>query len=327
MGIADIPTNLLGPSFLIRSFIPGFIASSLYYIAFMPLLNASCNFMGQTEYLKPFDILLILAFMSLIMGMMLSELDVQIYQLFESLRFWPNFLWDWRYKRAVNRFKEIDKGLETIKQRKKEIKKLGESSCEEDEIRDLICRESDLSAKAREFPFNPDSESFCKRYPDAATRFGNVIAEYEQYPEIQYGMHMLVFWQHLWLVLPSDVKEDLDLRGAKVDFLVYLSFILFTYAFIGGFAFYLSSKAPALLAICLMVSLSLSFLFYLASISSAKNYGRYIKAVFDLYRFDLAERMGINISSKHIIPDEEEIMNWRRLRRYLLDYKKQSKQG
>jgi hypothetical protein len=281
-----------------------------------------------------------LSILATILGVMLNVLDVQIRQLFESARFWPDIIWNWRYKMTLKRFHEIDKGLKTIKSRKKEIKKLGESFCDEDEIRDLILMQATLSVKAREFPYDPDGKSFCGRYPDAATRFGNVIAEYEQYPEIQYGMHMMVFWQRLWLILPADVKEDLDLRGAKVDLLVYLSFILFTYAFIGGAAFYFSTNAWAWMSIdrtfgpinmtsipcgsmvCLVGSLWLSFLFYLASISSVKGYGSYIKAVFDLYRFDLAEKMGIDIGTKHIIPDDDEVESWRRLRRYLLDYKK-----
>jgi hypothetical protein len=36
--IYDIPTKL-GPSFIIRSFIPGFIASSLYYLTFYAVLK------------------------------------------------------------------------------------------------------------------------------------------------------------------------------------------------------------------------------------------------------------------------------------------------
>jgi hypothetical protein len=246
MGIADIPTNL-GPSFLIRTFIPGFIASLLFYFTFGILYK--CISIETPDALRditdllnmspsPFtEVIASLAIFGILLGMMLSELDVQIYQFFESLRFWPDFIWNWRYKKVLNAFEDIDRGLQEIKLRKKEIHQMGESFCDDEELRDLFCRESELSAKAREFPYNPNMGSFCKRYPDAATRFGNVIAEYEQYSEIQYGMHMMVFWQHLSLILPSEVKEDLDLRGAKADFLVYLSFILLGYAFIGGAAF------------------------------------------------------------------------------------------
>jgi hypothetical protein len=132
---------------------------------------------------------------------------------------------------------------------------------------------------------------------------------------------MMVYWQHLWLILPAEVKEDLDLRGAKVDFLVYLSFILLSYAFVGG-AYFLCNGAVKEAMFCFIVSILLSFFFYTASVSSVKNYGRYIKAVFDLYRFDLAKKMDIPMGTKHLIPDDEEVDSWRRLRKYLLDYKK-----
>jgi hypothetical protein len=74
--------------------------------------------------------------------------------------------------------------------------------------------------------------------------------------------------------------------------------------------------------VCLIGSLLLSYSFYSASISSIKNYGKYIKAVFDLYRFDLAGKMEIPMTAKHLIPDDDEVESWRKLRKYLLDYKK-----
>jgi hypothetical protein len=326
MGIADIPLSL-GPSFLIRTFLPGAIASLLYYFTFCNLLkkylseNSQMMFNALTEISNFTDKLLAFAILGILLGMMLSELDVQIYQFFESLRFWPQSIWNWRYKMVLSEFKDMDQGLQEIKLRKKKIQQMGDSFCDSEELRDLLFRESELSAKAREYPYNPDMGCFCKRYPSAATRFGNVIAEYEQYAEIQYGMHMMVFWQHLWLILPAEVKEDLDLRGAKVDFLVYLSFILLIYAFAGG-AYFLYYGTVTDVGICFIASTILSFFFYSASISSVKNYGRYIKAVFDLYRFDLAKKMDIPMDAKHLIPDDEEMDAWRRLRRYLLDYKK-----
>lgn len=343
MGIADIPTNL-GPSFLIRTFIPGFIASLLSYITFD--IMSDCVEKASPETSKhitsiptmiqsPFtETIVSLAILGILLGMMLSELDVQIYQFFEGLRFWPESIWNWRFKKVLDDFDEIDRGLHEIKMRKKEIHQMGESSCDDETIRELSERESELSAKAREFPYNPASGSYCKRYPEAATRFGNIIAEYEQYSEIQYGMHMMVFWQHLSLILPAEIKEELDLRGAKADFLVYLSFISLCYAFVGGAAF---AGSAALLhccgldderyffiysIICFIVSLLLSYVFYSASIYSIKNYGRYVKAVFDLYRFDLASKMQMTITEKQLIAGDEEAQSWRKLRKYLLDYKK-----
>ena len=53
--------------------------------------------------------------------------------------------------------------------------------------------------------------------------------------------------------------------------------------------------------------------------SNHKNYGRFIKAIFDIYRFDLAKKLKITIS---YTPNEDEIEKWHQYRIYLLDYVK-----
>ena len=47
---------------------------------------------------------------------------------------------------------------------------------------------------------------------------GNVIAEYEKYPEVCYGMVFDVFWYRLWYILAKDEQEDIGERGAKAVF-------------------------------------------------------------------------------------------------------------
>ena len=73
--------------------------------------------------------------------------------------------------------------------------------------------------------------------------------------------------------------------------------------------------------ISFFISIALCFFFYYVSISNHKSYGRYIKAVFDLYRFDLAQKLKIDVTDK-LIPDDAERKKWRKYRKYLLDYVK-----
>lgn len=166
-------------------------------------------------------------------------------------------------------------------------------------------------------------DSYMKRYPEYPTEFGNVLAEYELYSEKQYGMHMIVFWQHLWLILPKELRDDLDLRSAKADFNVYVSFILLTFAFMGSmvFAFQLNSwynifywSIPKAL-ISAVISLFGFYIFYKLSISEHKTYGRYVKSVFDLYKSDLATKLEIGK-----FPENEK-KSWVKKRRYFLDYR------
>lgn len=170
--------------------------------------------------------------------------------------------------------------------------------------------------------------SYSKRFPENPTELGNVIAEYELYSEKQYGMHMMVFWQHLWLILPKELRDDLDLRSAKADFNVHVSFVLLTFAFIGTTMFAFDSwykifswSFPLKAVASALISLLGLFVFYKLSISEHKAYGRYIKAAFDLYRFDLAKKFNIKISE---FPEIEK-KSWEIRRRFFLDYRQPEK--
>lgn len=315
MAIADVPTSF-GSSFFIKTFLPGFVASILGSYAVMPIIASSF-----WAFLTVASKLILWTISAMVIGMVITSLDLYIYHLFEGIN-WPNPVWDWRYGGIMRHFKNIDNELKNLKKRyevimqKKELK-------EEDkkELLEINHKRSKLWAEVRKFPYNPDKGFYSRRYPDKATIFGNVLAEYEGYSEKQYGMHMMVFWQHLWLILPKELKEDLDLRGAKVDFLVYLSFIFLIYIFIGGLGFFVQQK-PLVAIISIFVSLFLWFFFYRISIQAHKSYGRYIKAIFDIYRVDLAKKLKASVVVTNLIPNDAERKSWRKYQKYLLDYKK-----
>jgi len=326
MGLADIPTSF-GSSFFIRTFFPSSIATALYSLAFYDVLKNSFWFALSFE-----NKILVLIIISLLIGILLNICDIYIYQLYEGIWLWPKFLKKLFYKKQLNKFKKIDNDLKkTYEQKSKlesNIKKLNnsEKAKAEEELWLLNEKLSQLSAELRNFPFNPNYNSYSKRYPENPTKFGNVIAEYELYSEKQYGMHMMVFWQHLWLILPKELRDDLDLRSAKADFNVYMSILLFLYLPIGTIGFWGQSNTwyqssswniPVGTIISIAISFIGGFVFYRISISEHKAYGRYIKAIFDLYRFELATKLKIKICQFPEIEKE----SWEIRRRYFLDYR------
>jgi len=325
MAIADVPTSF-GSSFFIKIFLPGFVASILYSSAVMPLIAGSFLVSSTIE-----NKLILCTILAIAIGMVITFLDLYIYQFFEGIRFWPKQVRQWKYGRIQRHFEKIDGELKTVEDQIGTIEKnTEEPEKTTEELIELNREASKLWAEVRKFPYSPDKGFYSKRYPYEATVFGNVLAEYEGYSEEQYGMHMMVFWQHLWFILPKELKEDLDLRGAKADFIVYLSFIFLSYALIGGVGFYFQRNTwvntstmciPLGAIICFFISIVLCFFFYYVSILIHKSYGRYIKAVFDLYRVDLAQKLKIEITDNSI-PDDAERKNWRKYRKYLLDYEK-----
>jgi hypothetical protein len=324
MGLADIPTSF-GSSFFIRTFFPASIATGLYSITFYGVIK---------EYLPPINfenIILILIIISLLIGILLNVFEPYIYKFYEGIWGWPNFLKEFFYGRQIKKFNKLENEFESIRLRKEELKNpLDEiASNDEEKMKKLFLLDgklSQLSAELRKYPYNPDHNNYSQRYPERPTDFGNVMGEYESYSEKQYGMHMMVFWQHLWFVLPKEIRDDLDLRSAKADFNVYVSFILLTFAFIGTTVFTFQSSNGykffswnILLEALILTAISLLgwYVFYNLSILEHKTYGRYIKASFDLYRFDLAEKLDIKIGES----SEAEKDSWRILRDYFLDYR------
>ena len=320
MGIVDFPTSF-NSSFFIRTFFPGFIASILYSFALAPI-----SFGSSWESLEIEDKLIIWIVIGMMIGLIINSLDMYIYQFFEGIN-WPRKIWRYKYKNIINYFEKIDKKVKIIDEKIDDVLNNKESvDIDNIELEELIDEQSKLWAEIRKFPYNLDKKYYSDRYPEAATIFGNVLCEYESYPEKQYGMHMMVFWQPLWFILPKEIKEDFDLVAAKADFIVYLSFVFLTYSFIGGIGFYFQSytwsnilnyNIPLYTIFTFIISIILCFLFYKISISNHKNYGRFIKAIFDIYRFDLAKKLKITIS---YAPNEDEIKKWRQYRNYLLDY-------
>lgn len=314
MGISDIPASF-GQSFFLRSFFPASLATTLYGITFYPFLKETFWFSLDFE-----NKILVWIAVSLFIGIMLNSIDLFIYQFYEGIRFWPEALKNYFYKKHEVKFNKIVSGLDETYDKIDEIESLLDKSGDADkpklesELRELHNKSSKLWKDLRLYPYNPEKKY--KRYPEYPTDFGNVLAEYEQYSERQYGMHMMVFWQHLWYTISQEIKDDLELRSAKADFNVYVSFLLFSHIFIGtiGAFFYWSLKLGI---VTLIVSIILGYFSYKIAVSEHKAFGRYIKAIFDIYRFELAEKLSITISNN---PDEDR-KSWTKWRHYLLDYK------
>lgn len=153
----------------------------------------------------------------------------------------------------------------------------------------------DLSGKLRKYPFNEEEKY---NYPITWTRLGNVLAEYEGYSEVCYGMHFNVFWQRLWYILSKDEREDIEQRGATADFLSYMALLILIYAPFSGIGWYLqlqNYKSPLGLFDSIYFIWILSFIGFLlvhrsiynAAVDEHERYGGYIKALFDIHHSEL----------------------------------------
>ena len=324
MGIADIPTKF-GPDLLIRTVLPGLIAFIIFFEPVIyPLIHNFWDALGSFE-----DKLLVLLLGGFAIGLIFMFCDLYVYQLLEGLRFWPEFLWKWKYERMQRYFQNLDEELKNlIRQKREESAELSPT-----ELERLSLKISKLSAKVREFPPDFDKRNFTKRYPKRPTRFGNVLHEYENYSENRYGIHMMVFGNHLSQILSPETKKELELGSAIADLCVYLCFISLLYVFLGPVALLFQKSSwiavsnrmiPARSFLYLLFSILVFRFLYELSITRHKRYGRFVKSIFDIYRKDLADKLGIEINGTHYTSRkelEEEKALWKQYQDYYLDYK------
>ena len=178
-----------GLPFFYRIVMPGTIVT----VVALPMLSAVLSTVGignkdQAGYLVGIGVLV---------GFTLSLLDNPIYQLLEGRTGWPRWLVDWRMKHWAD----------LVRTKFDEQAVLAETDPAYGECWFLL----------RQFPVDEHGNPMVKR----PSRIGNVIASYEQYPLLRYGMDDVFYWPRLWFVLDQDARNEIDEPWAAVDAILY----------------------------------------------------------------------------------------------------------
>jgi hypothetical protein len=257
----------LGLPFFYRVILPGTVVT----IAAFPLFSALLSSLGvegkdQAPYLIGIGIVL---------GFVLSLLDDPIYQILEGRTAWPRWLASWR----STRWKDL------VRAKMVRQDGLNEEDSEYRECWYLL----------RQFPVDAQGNPTVTQ----PSRIGNVIAAYEQYPEIRYGMDSVFYWPRLWLLVDKDIREEIDNPWAAVDAILYAGFgvavVGITYIALGvvtliGTAIGVPGIAIGESAWFVVAGLAL-LLGFLAciqiSVPGLVANGETFKSVFDLYRAKL----------------------------------------
>lgn len=135
----------------------------------------------------------------LIFGLALLLLDMPIYMLLEGRRFWPDWLRKWAVRRQQRRVERLMSEAERI---------AGQPKIE-------------LHIQAYRYPIDPKTGLPHARFP---TRLGNLLASFETYSTVKYGLDGVFYWPRLWVAIDKELREELDSAQAVVDCAIYLSF-------------------------------------------------------------------------------------------------------
>jgi len=280
MSISDSPANLGVASFM-RNFLPGFMFSILLSYTFIPDTLSISKIFSSTNFA---NILFLEAFFGLMLGLLISSKDFYVYQVLNGYKCGHPRVFEWRYSKELEKYEKNKNELMQLNNGKKNSRS---------EQRILY-----LSSKIRKNPFDKSINPKFFR-PITWTRLGNIIEEYQTYPEVCYGMRFNVFFYRLWYVLSKDEQEDIEQRGAKADFLSYMSFLFLLYSLAAGFGWFSQISDMSIIGLsgyklgvviwvlCFILSILIHRIFYECSISAHENYGGYIKALFDVHHKDL----------------------------------------
>lgn len=245
--------------FIFRLVLPGLILA----IVFVPVIDICLGIVGY-----PISKDVSIPIIAVLLGWLLVLIDMPIYMIFEGRRYWPDPIRAWGIAREGKRLERL------------------ESETRERQLSGDQAAYVESALKTAQFPLSQER----KRVAIYPTRLGNLIAEYEQYPDRKYGMDGVFYWYRIWVGLPKDLRDELDERQALVDSAVYIAFVLYLSALLTTIYALLSFSTaftwlPSLnptLRMLVGPTLALwGYLLYRASLLAHGQYGHYFKAMFD----------------------------------------------
>ena len=257
-----------GIRFILRLVAPG----ALFAAICLPLVRI----IGALVYPKLGDLALF-ATSGLVFGFALLLLDMPIYMLLEGRRFWPRWL------------RRLGVGWQADRLRR--LKAASDKA--------TGSRQIELDIQAWRYPIDRVTGEPHATHP---TRLGNVLASFETYPTVKYGLDGVFYWPRLWVAIDKDLREELDSAQAVVDGAIYCTFVfgLSTFVCLGYWAL-LPVEAwwhwPAGAAACL----AFAVLTYRLALPCYAQYGDLFMAAFDQHRDKLKPADFLRDLDAHVV--------------------------
>lgn len=140
-------------------------------------------------------------------------------------------------------------------------------------------------------------QKFAEEFPDREeflmpTSFGNVVRAFEAYPRVMYGMESVDGWARLLAVIPKDYRELIDAAKSQVDFWVNLWLI--SIFLLLGYPTIVEISGGTYSLIIILILIAMAIIAPLRATNDAKEWGRFVKSAFDIYRFALLDAFYID---------------------------------
>lgn len=156
-------------------------------------------------------------------------------------------------------------------------------------------------ATGRTEPKTPPMDDLVRaveRYPDKEewvlpTRFGNRFRASEVHSRVVYGLDAIPAWRRMQAVMPAEFRAQIDEARARLDFWVNLivagasCVVLYS-----GLAWWQHATPRPWIPFVAVASMWLA---YELSLGAVDQYGVCLRSAFDLYRYDLAKQLGLEV--------------------------------
>ncbi|GAA0984237.1 hypothetical protein GCM10009555_057570 [Acrocarpospora macrocephala] len=303
--MVDIAKGVLGGAWalLVGWILPTALNVGLFVIAVAPSLRHT----GPVEKLWPAasgSAALLLLAASVLLGLVLSALQNLLYRMLEGYLLWPSRLYRLGCARRTRAKQNLQDRLTVLRL---ERRQRSEGSLPPD----LAARLAELSADpemtrvlAKDRLRSATQRALLReklaRYPIsdeqmAPTRLGNAIRRLEEYGYDRYRLDTQVMWNELTGVSPEQVRKQVDLARANVDFFIALlaGHVIVIVAAAATLA--AAGSDPTVLLITIVGLSALLPLWYLAAVSSTDEWAASVRALVNVGRKPLAESLGLKL--------------------------------
>lgn len=268
------------PKLFDRNFVIGFFLPVTVFVVLSGLILSQYGFAQDINKYLNIDLIVgttVFGVISWIGGVILLAANRDLYRLLEGYgTLNPLRLLAWFEQR---KYRSLNTQLEAL----------------DDEFRNCIETKKEFPNQSRKRR-NDILRQLAEGFPDKEehilpTRFGNTLRAFEVYPRVMYGIEAIGGWERILSVIP---KEYLDLVGAakaQVDFWVNLGLgLILLFIQYTVLALIFSSRFNIWIIILFLLG---ALLAQNRAIRSARDWGEFVKAAFDLYRFNLLELTGV----------------------------------
>jgi hypothetical protein len=275
-----------GWSFLVSWVFPSALYSSLFAVLVFPNLKLQSA--------------IILAFIAIGLGLLLSATSTVLYRILEGYYLLPGSVRKWKMQRQLNRKHKYLRKLERSREDAGESDRNGARTANSIDI-------ALISEKLHRFPVD-DSQV-------APTRLANGIRAFETYGYDRFSLDSQIFWSELIAVAPKPLRDAEDQARASVNLFVSLIYLSVAFGVASFFAALRMNVNEGRLLLFGVLALILSPVWYEFAVLSTSNWHSAVQALVNTGRRELAFRLGLQLPKKFA----DERLMWQRLTWFVYD--------